>query len=684
MRRFAPVALLAGLVATALLAQDSPAPWSKLLDSSDGDDWPAYGRTYGEQHFSPLGQITAANVSNLSLAWYIDLDAGNSATQPIEVDGTLYFSRALSVVHAVDAATGKELWRFDSNAGEQAGIEMRSNWGIRGIAWWGGKVYTGTTDGRLIALDAKTGKQVWSVQTTRKGSGLFITGAPRAVDGKIVIGQGGGDNTNNRGYATAYDAESGEQLWRFHLVPGNPAEGFENQAMAMAAKTWTGEWWKWGGGGEPWNAFTYDADTNTVLIGTGNGFPQNQKVRSPDGGDNLFLCSMVALDADTGEYKWHYQFNPGETWDYNAAMDMELAELTIAGKPRKVVMTAPKNGFLYVIDRTDGTLISAEKIAKVTWASHIDLASGRPVETPGARYPKGVPFELWPSKNGAHSWMPMAYSPQTRLVYIPKREQGEILSESSEDLKGWTNGVYGLGMRGTSPTDDPLHNTSALLAWDPVKGETAWSVPTKGGWTGGVLATGGSLVFQGQLNGTFAAYDAASGKELWRFPAQGGIIAAPISYLAGGRQYVTVMVGMSTSAAFDAPSHRGMAFDYHSQKRRVLTFAIGGKASLPAAPAPFQLQAFADPDYRANAPLAGKGNMVYHANCGVCHGVNVISGGAAPDLRGSGIVPSAEAFRTVVHDGALVAGGMPGYPELGDEDLAAIRQYLRSRAAELR
>ncbi len=352
-----------------------------LIDGNHGDDWPGYGRTFGEQHFSPLTEINAGNVSRLNLAWSMDLGPGNPATQPVEVGGVLYFSSGMSIVHAIDVRTGKLLWRHDTDVASrspEALKGMRVTWGNRGIAWWNGKVYTGTVDGRLIALDAKTGNEVWSVQTTTPGDGRFITGAPRAFDGKIVIGQGGGDTTPTRAYATAYDAETGKQIWRFFIVPGDPSKGFENKAMAMAAKTWTGEWWKLGGGGHPWNAFAYDRETNTILIGTGNGYPWNQKVRSPGGGDNLFLCSMVAVDADTGQYKWHYQYNPGESWDYNAAMDIELADLTIDGKPRKVVMSAPKNGFLYVIDRTNGQLISAEKIAR-----HVTMGLENSTSGPG-------------------------------------------------------------------------------------------------------------------------------------------------------------------------------------------------------------------------------------------------------------------------------------------------------------
>ena len=665
--------------------KDGVAAANRLLDDgSSGDDWPGYGRSYGEQHFSPLTDINDQNVGKLGLAWSMDMGTGNPTSIPVEVGGTLYMSTGLSIVRAVDARTGKVLWTYDSKVAEHAGKEMRSSWDIRGIAWWNGKVYTGTVDGRLIALDAKTGKEIWIVQTLTKGNGQFITGAPRAFDGKIIIGQGGGDTTPTRGYATAYDAETGKQLWRFYVVPGDPQKGFENKAMEMAAKTWKGEWWKNGGGGEPWNAFTYDAETDTILIGTGNGFPWNQKIRSPGGGDNLFLCSMIAVDAKTGEYKWHYQYNPGETWDYNSTMDMQLADLTIDGKPRKVVMSAPKNGFLYVVDRTNGKLISAGRIAKVTWATKIDTATGRPVETPTARFESGASFELWPSYTGAHSWMPMAFSPKTGLVYIPKLEQGAKYTDKGIDLKTWKPVVGTVGEVFDAGLKDPLNFTSSLLAWNPVTQQKAWEVKTLGGWNGGLLATAGNLVFQGQLDGRFSAYSADKGKELWHFPSQAAVLAAPITYRVDGKQYVTVLVGIGSSATLDVRAHGGIAFDTRTQKKRVLTFVLDGKATLPPPPPPFVLKPVDDPSYTPDAALAAKGAAIFGANCAVCHGWGAKAGGYGVDLRGSAVPQSAEAFDGVVLDGVLTASGMPKFGELSDADRAAIRQYLRSRAADLR
>jgi quinohemoprotein ethanol dehydrogenase len=654
-------------------------PEAQYVDAASGTDWPGFGRTYGEQHFSPLTQIDSDNVGRLGLAWYIDLPPGNAATEPVEVGGVLYYAQGLSVIHAVDAASGKELWRFDPHAGEQAGLGLRFSWGGHGLCWWNGKVYIGTPDGRLIALDGKTGKLVWSVQDAIKGGGQFINAAPRALGGKIIVGQGGGDFSFARGYTTAYDAGTGKQLWRFYTVPGDPAKGFENKAMAMAAKTWTGQWWKWGGGGEPWNAFAYDAANNQILFGVGNGYPWNREIRSP-GGDNLFLCSIVAVDADTGEYRWHYQFNAGDSWDYDATMDIELADLNIGGTLRQVAMEAPKNGYFYVFDRTDGKLLSVGQIAqKLTWAKGIDMSTGRPIEVPGIRYQDGKTFEMWPSPRGAHSWMPMAFSPQTGLVYIPRLSQG--LTFDSRGIDAENLRVVGANIGAAKP--NPLDETSALIAWNPVTQKLVWEVPTFGGWNGGVLAIGGDLVFQGQIDGRFSAYEARHGKELWHFPAQDALLAAPISYMVGGKQYVSVVVGMTGTAAIDPRALGGLIFDYRTQKRRVLTFALDSNAELPPAP-PAVIQAAPDPDYKPDAALAAKGAATFGFNCGICHGPEAVSGGTAPDLRSSDIPSAADIFHAVVHDGTRVAEGMPSFKDLTESDIAAIRQYIRSRAADLR
>ncbi|MDX6008181.1 PQQ-dependent dehydrogenase, methanol/ethanol family [Cupriavidus necator] len=657
----------------------------RLADGNTGGDWAGWGRTYGEQHFSPLSEINGGNVNKLGLAWSVDLPPGNAVSVPLAVGGTLFYTTGYSVIHAVNAASGKPLWRFDPKAAEAAGERLRQGWGSRGIAWWNGMIFTGTQDGRLIAVNAATGREIWSTQTLEPGDHRFISGAPRVFDGKVIIGHGGADSGAARGYVTAYDARTGKQLWRFWTVPGNPANGFENDAMKMAARTWSGEWWKFGGGGTVWNAMSYDADTDTVFIGTGNGAPWNHRIRSKGKGDNLFLCSIVAIDGKTGAYKWHYQVNPGESWDYNAAMDMHLADLAINGTMRKVLIQAPKNGFLYVIDRLTGQLISAEKIAKVTWADRIDIATGRPVEHPGARFPDGTTFEMWPSNSGAHSWQPSAYSPLTRLVYIPVRETGIAMNDQGIDPDTWTyqgGNKPNLGLNLAPVKPDPLNNTSRLLAWDPVARQEAWRVATPGAWNGGLMATAGNLVFQGQIDGRINGYDSKTGRRLWSFDAGAGILAPPITYTANGKQYLTVLTGVGTSAGIDS-SQLAATPDYRTQQRRVLTFALNGKAVLSAnktvVPEPVR-----DADYRPDNQMAMRGMMTFLSHCIECHGIGAIAAGAAPDLRASAIPLYGEAFRHIVHGGALVSQGMPRFTEFTGPQLDDLRQYIRSEAAAWR
>ncbi len=657
---------------------------AQLQDGSDGKDWPAFGRTYGEQHFSPLDQINSDTVGKLGLAWSVDLPPGNPATGPIEVGGTVYLASGYSVVRAIDVATGKVKWTYDPHAPEVSGIKLRQGWGSRGIAYWNHKVITATQDGRLIAIDEKTGKPVWTAETFGKDDPLFISGPPRVFDGKVIIGNGGSDESPVRGFVTAWDADTGKFLWKFYTVPGNPADGYKSDAMKMAAKTWHGDWWKYGGGGSVWNAITYDKANDQILIGTGNGAPWNHKIRSMGKGDNLFVCSIVALDAKTGKYKWHYQINPGESWDFNAAMDMELADLTIDGKPRQVVMTAPKNGFFYVIDRKDGKLISAEPFVDVTWASKIDLETGRPVEAPNVRYEDG-PVTFRPTPLGAHSWMPMAYSPETKLAYIPAIDLQVTYDDTgiTRDTFKWAGGMGLSTGVGYSISDGGTKTTGWLIAWDPVAQKARWKVPMDVHLSGGVMATGGDLVFQGQPSGDFSAYDAASGKRLWNFHAKAGVVAPPITYSVGGKQYVTVVAGIGTSAGLFGPMFAKYGIDYRTQARRVLTFALGGDKTLPPR-TPYKPVAFDDPDYRENAKLAQKGETIFNTRCAVCHGTGAIAGGTAPDLRTSPIPPSPDAFASVVHDGALVSNGMPKFGELSQQDLDALRQYIRSRADLLR
>jgi quinohemoprotein ethanol dehydrogenase len=651
---------------------------ARYLDTSEGKDWPGYGRTFGELHYSPLSEINPDSVRKLGLAWFLNLGRENSATQPIAVGGILYFATGHSHVHAVDAASGKLLWRYDPRAAEAAGPNLRLGWGSRGIAWWNDKIYTATQDGRLIAIDAKTGKPVWHVETFEKSSPRYISAAPRVFDGKVIIGHAG-DFGIVRGYVTAYDAENGKMLWRFYTVPGNPADGFENDALKRAAKTWDGEWWKYGGG-TVWNSIAYDPGADTVYFGTGNGYPFNARARSQ--GDNLFVCSIIAVDAKTGAYKWHYQLNPGDTWDYDATNDIQLAELDIENKLRKVLMIAPKNGFFYVIDRADGKLISAEPFAKVTWASHIDLKTGRPVENSEARYPNGMLATIWPSGMGAHGWLPEAYSPKTKLVYIPVIEFGMTMSDKGIDLRHWHDPAdHSTGMAVDLRLDakDPQQGTGSLLAWDPQKQKAVWQVQHPTYANGGVMATGGNLVFQGTVDGKFSAYAAETGRLLWAFDAQAPMIGPPISYSVNGKQYITVLTGLGTTIGIMGPLLEHYGIDPRTQARRVLTFAIDAKAELPAKPSA-TLATVDDPNLRSDPRSAEAGQAIYNRRCVSCHGISVVSGTHAPDLRRSSVPLSREAFVAVVRDGAIVAGGMPRFKELTAKDCDDLRQYIRTEA----
>jgi quinohemoprotein ethanol dehydrogenase len=645
-------------------------------------NWESFGRTASEDHYSPLTEINQETVSRLRLAWWLDLPPGNSVSAPVEVDGTLYVATGYSIVRAIAAGTGKLLWTYDPKAPEAAGRKLRQGWGIRGLAYSKGKIYVGTHDGRLLALDAKRGTLLWSVLTVDPDDVRFISGAPRAFNNKVVIGHGGADVGSIRGYVDCYDGETGKRLWRFYTVPGNPAAGFENDAMAMAAKTWFGPWWTYGGGGTVWNSITYDPEFNTFYLGVGNGAPWNRKIRSAGQGDNLFLASVVAVDADTGAYKWHYQENPGESWDYNASMDLELATLTIDGKPRKVLMTAPKNGFFYVIDRTDGKLVSAEPFAKVTWASKIDIATGRPVELPNIRYENGE-TTIWPGAVGAHSWQPMSFNEKTGLVYLPTIELPGGYNDKGIDPKTWKRTPGNAVDNGVVPSFTPTlpgAGTSYLQAWDPVHQRQVWKVSTPSFWNGGTMTTAGDLVFQGQIDSKFNAYAADSGKLVWVYDAGAAVIAPPISYRVGSTQYITVLSGNDTSGSAFGLLYRQYGIGYRTQKRRVLTFMLDGSATLPPTPPPPAFVAAADPGFHADEAAAARGMMTYNLHCAVCHGVAVVGGGHAPDLRASPIPTARAAFDSVVHGGSLVANGMPRFEEFSADKLADLREFIRTEA----
>ncbi len=639
-------------------------------------NWPGHNSA-GEDAYSALDDINQSNVKSLGLEWSLDLEGEQSLeATPLAVDGVLYFTGSHATVYAVDAATGKLKWKFDPQTWKHNPAKLALMLPInRGAAYADGRVFCGTLDGRLIALDSKTGEMLWSEQTVPESGGKTITGAPRTFNGKVIIGNAGAD-AGERGYVTAYDAATGRQVWRFYTTPGSPAENKGDPAMERAAATWSGEYWKSGTGGGVWDSITFDAELNRIYLATGNAGPYDPDQRSPGNGDNWYTASIVAVDADTGKYVWHYQVNPRDAWDFDSTQQMALADLVIGGEHRKVLMQAPKNGFFYVLDRHTGKLISAEKLGKVTWAERIDSVTGRPVEMKGARYETGDAI-VWPSPTGAHSWQSMSFSPKTGLVYLPYMQVGVHLHKGKPQPGLFYIG--GLSMSGV--LNDAQDGKGALIAWDPVAQKARWRVQQRTLWNGGVLSTGGGLVFQGSGDGFLVAYDAAAGEELWRFNAGLGIIGAPISYAVAGRQYVSLLVGYGgATAIWNQLMPRG--WKYGAQPRRLLTFGLGGKAQLPpTAPRSDSLYALDDPAVTINDADAAAGQAIFNLACSGCHGLNLTSPGSpGPDLRESRIALSESGIWAAVHDGALLEKGMPQFAMLGPQQVHEIYAYIRAGA----
>jgi quinohemoprotein ethanol dehydrogenase len=649
-------------------------------DSEPGN-WMTIGRTYDGQRYSPLNQINSGNVGQLSLAWHYDISDGKHGQEatPVVVDGVMYVSTDMSRVKAIDAKTGKEIWAFDPEVDGGWLLHICCGFVNRGVAVWDGKVYVGTLDGRLIAIDAKDGKQIWSVQTTDRSRAYAITGAPIVVKGKVIIGNAGAEY-DVRGYITAYDAETGDQDWRFYTVPGNPADGFENDAMDMAAKTWTGDWWTNGGGATVWSSFSYDPELNLIYFGTGNGLEWARSKRSPEGGDNLFVSSILALNPDTGEYVWHYQEVPGDEWDFDSCQNVILTNLTIDGMERKVLLHAQKNGFFFVLDRTTGKPISIEPFETTNWATGYDMTTGRPIFTKDARYDtRGKPTLIIPGPSGAHNWHPMAYSPDTGLVYIPAQTSSSTFAMDPHYVRKKLTANIGILFEPVTALDDngkaltPPEVTGYLLAWDPVRQKEAWRAPHTKSNNGGVLTTAGNLVVEGTAEGNVEIYRADSGELLWSSPAQSGVVASPASYEIDGEQYIAVSVGWGGAAALGMPS--GVPVNVN----RVLAFKLGGTDKLPAQPMAPEREL--NPPAQTGTPQSIEAGMhIYHRYCGGCHGFGVQAAQLTPDLRYSATLDN-DLWFSVVADGALQSAGMGAFgSELSHDDLSAIRDYVISRA----
>ena len=658
------------------------------IETVEPGAWLTYGRNYEEQRFSPLTDINRDSVKDLGIAWYKDLDTIHPVQgTPLVVDGILYFSTPFNVVYAVDAGTGEELWSYDTKVPPTALRLACCGANARGLAVYKGRIYSATLDGRLVALDAATGIKVWEVDTViDRDRAYTITGAPRVAAGKVFIGNGGAE-FGVRGYVTAYDADTGEEAWRFFTVPGNPAEPFEHLEMEMAAKTWKGgEWWEIGGGGTVWNSIVYDPDFNSVYLGVGNGAPWTRVIRSPGGGDNLFLAAIVSVDADTGRMNWYYQTTPGDNWDYTAVQDMMLADMKVDGTDRKVLMQAPKNGFFYVIDRVDGTLLRAHEFATVTWATHVDLETGRPVENEENAYLDNPKWVL-PGPGGAHNWHAMSFDAARRLVYFGSHDLPFLYAMPEEyretGLYKRRENQFNLGVefgkldRMVAESAEQPQETGFLNAFDPLTGEKKWVVKQTFAWNGGVLATAGDLVFQGAQTGNLVAFDSDTGEVRWQRDLYSSMVAPPITYSHEGRQYLAILTGASGGDV-------GSADDLYGSTGRLVVFTLGGKTQLPA-PTLRDRSYPVPPALTASTEDIERGEVLFGDICSTCHSPGGFSTqGGVPDLRRMSVETHAQ-FDAIVLGGSKRDLGMDSFADLLDsEDNERIRQYLIGRTIEIR
>jgi PQQ-dependent dehydrogenase (methanol/ethanol family) len=650
------------------------------------EGWPVHGLTPFEQRHSPLESINAENVSQLGLAWSFETGQGRGhEATPIVVGGVMFITAPWSVVHALDARTGASLWTHDPQVPRSWGRRACCDVVNRGVAVLDGRVYVGTLDGRLVALDAKTGTPIWDVNTIDRSQPYTITGAPRIVKGKVLIGNGGAEY-GVRGYVSAYDAVSGELVWRFYTVPGDPSKPFEHPELEHAATTWNGSWWALGGGGTVWDSMAYDPELDLVYIGTGNGSPWARTHRSPGGGDNLYLSSILALRPDTGELVWHYQTTPADNWDYTAVQHIVLADLEWQGKPRKLLMQAPKNGFFYVLDRETGELLSAEKFARVNWATHVDMATGRPVETPEADYDE-TDRVILPSPNGGHLWHPMSFHPGTGLVYIPVLELAGLYSldpDFKPIAEAWNLGMDIEGYGEQVRTSVLPAAWGELKAWDPIAQKAVWSVKHPGSFNGGVLTTAGNLVFQGTADGRFAAYAADSGERLWEVLVRVGIVAPPVTYELDGVQYVSVLAGWGGGGVIEGGDIDVAAAGKWENRGRLLTFALGAEGAIPEPKPLSRVVANPLPVFEVDGAEIERGEALFNTYCLPCHGILAMTTDVVPDLRFASPETHAQ-FQDIVLGGVRVHKGMATFADvLSQEDVRLVHAYVveQARAAE--
>lgn len=682
-------------------------------DYGAGDNWPFSGGDVYDSHYSRLKDIDSGNVARLGLAWSYDLGTNRvQESTPVVIDGVMYASGNLGRVYALDATTGKAIWTFEPEVDMQVNRSACCDQANRGLAVANGKVFVGSLDGKLYALDAKTGKTLWSVDTIVDHSrGYTITGAPDVAGDLVVIGNAGAEY-DTRGYVTAYRVSDGGQAWRFFTVPRDPKSGpQENPELNEALKTWDPDSrWDIGGGGTVWDAINYDPKFDTVYIGVGNGGPYPISRRSPKGGTNLYLSSIVALDRKTGRVKWHYQETPGDSWDYTATQPMVLTDMEIDGKVRPVILHAPKNGYLFVLDRETGKPLRINGLVRTNWAKGFDLKTGTPNLTPqDSEYWKG-PKIIFPASAGARNWYPAAYDPARKLYFAAVLDMGNLMFTMPPDKAGdprrpralnvGTTLIFTPNLQHVLPTlPAPLRaQVEALPAWkwvkekpyasemraiDPLTGKARWTVPMEG-WQDrtGVLSTASGLIFHGGIGGKFMVRDADTGKLLKDIQTGSSIMAAPMTYRVKGVQYVAVATGFGGGGWSYVP---GYAAAYRNgNANRILVFRIDGGPVPQPTPLPPMEVAPEPPAQAAGVTPAtiARGQALFFENCAICHSNQLRS--TAPDLRR--MQPGThQVFQKIVREGLLLANGMPRWDDiLSTQDADAIHAYLIDKQRETR